>query len=226
MTLEAKAGLDAGQPIITQYMLTKNTRLVEALCSIRKAFALQIRPKLTSEGTSGSYFLESVERKKIALFKPEDEEAFAPKNPKGYINRLGSSGFRQGILSGEAAAREVAAFLLDGEGFHGVPVTTFVEIKHPMFANEKRGSLQLFAKHDDAAENYGCNLFPVEEVHKIAILDVRILNCDRNDGNILVRKKPAENSKKGYEFQLIPIDHGLTLPDCFAICSYELVWMD
>lgn len=28
----------------------------------------------------------------------------------------------------------------------------------------------------------------VSEVHKIALLDLRILNCDRNDGNILIKK--------------------------------------
>jgi hypothetical protein len=40
-------------------------------------------------GTSGSYFLESVERKKIAIFKPFDEEPYAPNNPKGYVGKLG-----------------------------------------------------------------------------------------------------------------------------------------
>ena len=32
------------------------------------------------------------------------------------------------------------------------------------------------------------NIFIIREVRKIAILDIRILNCDRNDGNILVTK--------------------------------------
>ena len=30
--------------------------------------------------------------------------------------------------------------------------------------------------------------FVFSEVHKIAILDIRILNCDRNEENILVKK--------------------------------------
>ena len=34
--------------------------------------------------------------------------------------------------------------------------------------------------HNDIAGNMGSNQFDVEEVHKIGILDLRILNCDRN----------------------------------------------
>ena len=46
----------------------------------------------------------------------------------------------------------------------------------------------MFAQHDDAAYNYSSNIFEVDEVHKIAILDIRILNADRNDENILLRR--------------------------------------
>lgn len=35
--------------------------------------------------------------------------------------------------------------------------------------------------HDDTVGDYSCTMFSVEEVHKIAILDLRILNCDRNE---------------------------------------------
>lgn len=47
-------------------------------------------------------------------------------------------------------------------------------------------------KHDDECGNYGNSIFSVEEVHKIAILDIRIINCDRNDQNILVKKTRAK----------------------------------
>ena len=43
-------------------------------------------------------------------------------------------------------------------------------------------------KHDDVAGNYGPKMFSTDDVHRIAILDIRILNCDRNEENILVRK--------------------------------------
>jgi hypothetical protein len=39
---------------------------------------------------------------------------------------------------------------------------------------------------DGQIENFSCDLFDVDEVHKIAILDLRIMNLDRNEGNILV----------------------------------------
>ncbi len=42
---------------------------------------------MTDSGISGSYFLESVERNKIAIFKPLDEEPYAPNNPKGYVGK-------------------------------------------------------------------------------------------------------------------------------------------
>ena len=77
--------------------------------------------------------MENHEKKKIAIFKPHDEEPFAPSNPRGYIGNLGGNGIRKGILSGEAATREVAAYVLDVNKFHKVPPTTYVEFYHPSF---------------------------------------------------------------------------------------------
>jgi len=68
---------------------------------------------LAEFGTSGSYFLENTNRNKIAIFKPLDEEPYAPNNPRGMKGVLGEQGFRPGILSGENASREVFAYLLD-----------------------------------------------------------------------------------------------------------------
>lgn len=70
------------------------------------------------------------------------------------------------------------------------------------------------------------------DVHRIAILDIRILNCDRNEENILVKKcfssqqskttllkkDNSKPSKPKVEFELIPIDHGLSFPDSMSIC--------
>ena len=65
----------------------------------------------------------------------------------------------------------------------------------------------------------GSNQFDIEEVHKIGILDIRILNCDRNEANILVRKLAilGKEKMKGKLLKLIPIDHGLSFPDNFEI---------
>ncbi len=64
-------------------------------------------------------------------------------------------------------------------------------------------------------------------MHKIAILDLRILNCDRNEANILVVKKLVASSKGGTSklTSLIPIDHGLSFPDNFEIYDHQVVWM-
>jgi len=83
-------------------------------------------------------------------------------------------------------------------------------------------------------ENYSPSLFPVEEVHKIAILDLRILNLDRNLCNILVQSKHPQceidrclvnpNYEKSCS-RLVPIDHGLSIPDTLAVNSYEVAWL-
>ena len=65
-------------------------------------------------------------------------------------------------------------------------------------------------------ENFAADLFQSDQVHKIAVLDLRICNLDRNPCNILV----ATDMK-----QLIPIDHGLTIPDSLEVCSYDLAWL-
>lgn len=94
---------------------------------LRQAFNVGITPKLTENGTSGTYLLQNIKHQNIAIFKPFEEEPFTPKNPRGYTGRLYGPGFRKGILAGESADREVAAYLLDGDVF-GVPPTTFVEM--------------------------------------------------------------------------------------------------
>ena len=43
-------------------------------------------------------------------------------------------------------------------------------------------------EHDDMVGNYGWGLLPLQEVQKVAILDIRINNCDRNEENILIKK--------------------------------------
>jgi len=59
----------------------------------------------------------------------------------------------------------------------------------------KFGSLQLFCESEGAVENFSSDNFPRDEVHKIAILDLRILNLDRNEQNILVKNKIKKDRK-------------------------------
>ena len=88
----------------------------------------------------------------------------------------------------------------------------------------KFGSLQSYIESDGTIENYSPDKFHKDEVHKIAILDLRLLNIDRNEGNILVNSKISKKTGKKVR-TLTPIDHGLSIPDNLAVCSFDLVWL-
>jgi len=77
--------------------------------------------------------------------------------------------------------------------------------------NEQRRQLQLYVS---SAEWHVCYM----QVHKIAVLDIRLANTDRNGANILARRN-------GAAWDLIPIDHGYCLPATFQDISFEwLYW--
>lgn len=107
-----------------------NRRMRKTIEYIKQAFNNGLKPKLTDEGTSGTYEMRDIQKQKIAIFKPIDEEPFAPNNPRGNQGPFGSQTFRSGVLSGESCIREVAAFLLDHKHYSRVPPTTFVEVVH------------------------------------------------------------------------------------------------
>jgi phosphatidylinositol 4-kinase type 2 len=113
------------------------------LKAIERGFDRGLKPKLTYDGTSGTYMLRDEDRKIQAVFKPIDEEAFAPNNPRDHIGPFGSPSFRAGVLSGEACIREVAAYLLDKDGFSGVPPTTMVEVTHDGFKKFKFNNIKI-----------------------------------------------------------------------------------
>ena len=213
----------------------------------REGLLAGVHPMLSSGGTGGAYFLKSAVGETVAVFKPADEEPLAKNNPRGnsWMNNLNNGnntdtaiqsspgeGMRKGTRVGEGAAREVAAYLLDHDGFSGVPVTSLANLSEQsvFFSGEdddiiqrenensgKLGSIQEFIKADAEAEEFGPSLFPLEEVHKIAVLDIRLANTDRNAGNILVKKD--ENT--GQIVSLIPIDHGYALPHTFEDVCFE-----
>ncbi|KAL0896302.1 hypothetical protein Bca101_080263 [Brassica carinata] len=188
-------------------------------------------PVRSREGTGGAYFMQaSSGNKYVGVFKPIDEEPTAENNPHGLPLSPNGEGLKKGTKVGEGALREVAAYLLDhpkcGEerGFAGVPPTTMVECLHPGFNHPKGvktkiGSLQMFTENDGSCEDMGPASFPVEEVHKISVLDIRLANADRHGGNILMSK-----DKEG-KIVLVPIDHGYCLPESFEDCTFEwLYW--
>jgi len=135
--------------------------------------------KLCSTGVGGTYFVY-VNNNIISVFKPLDEEPGAPSNPKNMVvNPI--------LPWGKGALREVAAYAIDNS-FSGVPETYFVETKNSE-GILKKGSLQKFIPNDGDCSDLGANSFTVDDVHRIGVFDIRTLNMDRNDENILVQKK-------------------------------------
>ena len=108
----------------------KMSKIIE---EIMRGMNQGLNPQLAFDGTAGTYMMKDVDRSTVAIFKPIDEEAYAPNNPRGYIGEFGQSSFRKGILSGEGVIREVASFLLDHDNFSSVPPTIFAEVMHPSF---------------------------------------------------------------------------------------------
>uniref|UniRef100_A0A5B7BKL4 1-phosphatidylinositol 4-kinase n=1 Tax=Davidia involucrata TaxID=16924 RepID=A0A5B7BKL4_DAVIN len=195
-------------------------------------------PIRSSEGTGGAYLmLDASGYKYISVFKPIDEEPMAVNNPRGLPLSVDGEGLKKGTRVGEGALREVAAYILDhpksgrrsflGEekGFAGVPATVMVKclhrgFNHPRGLTVKIGSLQRFMENYGSCEDMAPGAFPLEEVHKISVLDIRIANADRHAGNILLSKDGADG-----QTVLIPIDHGYCLPESFEDCTFDwLYW--
>ncbi|WVY92372.1 hypothetical protein V8G54_031460 [Vigna mungo] len=195
-------------------------------------------PIRSAEGTGGAYFmLDSVGQKYVSVFKPIDEEPMAVNNPRGLPLSLDGEGLKKGTRVGQGAFREVAAYVLDhplsgrrklfGDetGFAGVPPTLMIKCLHKAFnypreLTPKIGSLQMFTENNGSCEDMGPGAFPVKEVHKISVLDIRLANADRHAGNILISKEKSNNQSV-----LIPIDHGYCLPTSFEDCTFEwLYW--
>ena len=195
-------------------------------------------PIQSSEGSGGAYFMQdSSAQKYVSVFKPIDEEPMAVNNPQGLPLSLDGEGLKKGTRVGEGALREVAAYILDHprsghrsycyreKGFAGVPPTVIVKCLHRGFnhpdgfecaaKNVKIGSLQMFVKNNGSCEDMGPRAFPVDEVHKISVLDIRLANADRHAGNILISK-----DHKDGQIVLIPIDHGYCLPENVSVLFF------
>eukprot|EP00004_Rigifila_ramosa_P015121 TRINITY_DN34_c0_g1_i1.p1 TRINITY_DN34_c0_g1~~TRINITY_DN34_c0_g1_i1.p1 ORF type:complete len:505 (-),score=72.14 TRINITY_DN34_c0_g1_i1:43-1557(-) len=257
--------------------------LGSTLAAVQDGLARGFQPELIAEGTGGSYFLAGSNGKKAGVFKPNDEEPLAPNNPKGYhapssgestpvsvgsFSQLSIPGMKPGVLVGEAAIREVAAYLLDHGHSAGVPATALIQMTHPFFSHAsnpnsptiapvsarpppaagspasssashagspppiKVGSFQQFVEFDEDSGSIGPSLFPLEAVHRIAILDMRLMNADRHEGNIVVQYLSDEGvalhsrprTVKPHNVKLVPIDHGFSLPDVPRVNDFEWVW--
>lgn len=267
-------------------------------------FKAQQEPSAPREGMGGTYFLADDSGDKVGIFKPCDEEPLAPNNPKGWAGRaMGAPGMKPSVRVGEAALREVAAYLLDHGGFAGVPPAALVLCRHPMLnykvkmpkieslmdisaaarctgyagagtgtgglahvltrcamsdpapaaaaaveqdewsshlagpalpGGYKLGSFQAFAAHIGDANDLAPSQFSAENIHRIGILDIRLLNCDRHAGNLLVAERgtaaaaapaAADSGTQSLPVdalrRLVPIDHGFALPEALEEPYFE-----
>ncbi|XP_009592722.1 phosphatidylinositol 4-kinase gamma 4-like [Nicotiana tomentosiformis] len=232
------------EPIVVDPNIELPASICDMISSACDGLTKGNRPIRSSEGSGGTYFMQDGSGNKyVAIFKPVDEEPLAVNNPQGLPLSTNGEGLKRGTRVGEGAFREVAAFLLDhprkrgrrslsnGEiGFSGVPPTAMVQCLHNGFHHPngfewsseyiKFGSLQLFMKNEGNCEDRGPGEFPVEEVHKITVFDIRTANADRHAGNILVSRE----GEKG-RIVLTPIDHGYCLPENFEDCTFDwLYW--
>ncbi|KAL1530535.1 hypothetical protein AB1Y20_001436 [Prymnesium parvum] len=192
------------------------TSMVANCCAALDSGAV---PTLVDDGLGGTYFIVDKRGVHQCVFKPRDEEPCAPNNPKrerggGAHLHLGADGLKSGIVVGEAALNEQAAYLLDSTDrsrhFCRVPATAIVQTEHSNFydvssregdtGNEanhapfrslktKVGSLQQFEVHLGCADDFSSSLFSTEEVQRIALLDIRIFNLDRHGANLLVQRQ-------------------------------------
>ncbi|KAI3693991.1 hypothetical protein L1987_76948 [Smallanthus sonchifolius] len=225
------------EPVIVNPKAALPSVLLNVMNSTYDGLVKGNHPIRSSEGTGGAYLMmDASGTKYISVFKPIDEEPMAVNNPRGLPLSEDGEGLKKGTTVGGGAFREVAAYILDhpkgerrsvsGEhkGFSGVPPTFLAMclhngFNHPDGVKEKIGSLQMFMENNGSCEDMGPSAFPVDEVHKISVLDIRMANADRHAGNILVSK--GEDG----QFVLIPIDHGYCLPTSFEDCTFDwLYW--
>lgn len=216
-----------------------NAAIRRLVKSVSRGLTAEQEPEAAQEGMGGTYFFTNENGRKVAILKPCDEEPLAPNNPKGYVGRaLGDAGWKPTVRVGEAAMREVAAYLLDRD-FAKVPTSVLVRARHPIFCYNhstanvmkastndlnsmaeddevmpmKLGSLQEFINHECDTSEMGASKFSVSDVHRIGILDIRLFNTDRHAGNMLVR-------------QVKPLSSGDDLPRTLPSIQYELIPID
>nr|GFA49314.1 hypothetical protein [Tanacetum cinerariifolium] len=205
------------------------THLKAVVDLVRDTFDGMPRAPIPTEmGEGGALYMPGMNENQstVAVFKPMAKEA------KCELRTL--AGIRKGTIAGEGYLREAAAYQLDhpirgdrGEtrvdpiGFSGVPPTCIVKIHDPLkeYKTEGIGSLQKFVPSAEPSEwlsGDDIKAFPISEVHKIAVMDLRFANADRNLGNILRVMNPDGP-------RLIPIDHGYCWPYTFEDCRFD--WM-
>ena len=87
---------------------------------------------------------------------------------------------------------------------------------------KKVGSCQEFVNAECTMDDLSPSKISVDELHKIAVLDIRLMNADRNTANLLCRRNPEDPD----HIELIPIDHGYCLRTVSDVCWFDWCWLD
>jgi len=201
---------------IRQHLESEDTMVKE----VEKGMLAGYPPELVQDCCGGTYLMANNAGETVAVFKPADEEPYAPENPKGYVGgeMYGTSPLKEGVEVGMAAERECAAYMLDHGHRAKVPHTVMLRTHHTR-SDLKYGSLQKFISNMCSSEDMGPSKFESADVHNIAMLDIRLCNSDRHPGNILVTPSVAG------KHSLIPIDHGFVLPKWRYLHDLDFCWL-
>jgi len=89
----------------------------------------------------------------------------------------------------------------------------------------KVGSCQEFIMAECTMDDLSPSMISVDEIHKIAILDIRLMNADRNSANLLCKRLENVNRKER-KYSLTPIDHGYCLRSECDVCWFDWCWLD
>uniref|UniRef100_A0A915BJA6 Phosphatidylinositol 4-kinase type 2 n=1 Tax=Parascaris univalens TaxID=6257 RepID=A0A915BJA6_PARUN len=148
---------------------------------------------------AGSYFIRDISGKTIAVFKPKDEEPFAPLNPKWpkFFQRIlcFCCFGRACLIPNNGYLSETGASLVDEKlKLHIVPKTRVVKLASPAFFYSRS-----FWKRKVPKLKAG-------SYQKMCVLDYVIRNTDRHMDNWLVRYE-----KKNI-LEVAAIDNGLAFP--------------
>eukprot|EP01083_Nonionella_stella_P187234 687461_1 len=174
-----------------------------------------------SQSKCGAYWATDGEGARVGVFKPADEECGEP-DGIGFVPVGEPSTHRAGVVVGDAWKKEIAAYRLDHGHVAGVPRTRPYSFAAPG-GSFRTGSLQDFVPNTGSSEDFGPAAFDELSVQAIALLDLRLFNLDRHQGNMLVSaRQPLVSTGK----RLVPIDHGLSLPSWDALGEACFEWMD
>mmetsp|Transcript_17017 Transcript_17017/g.25751 ORF Transcript_17017/g.25751 Transcript_17017/m.25751 type:complete len:711 (-) Transcript_17017:73-2205(-) len=241
---------EAGISIATSLSKLTPQSLKHTIQKARRGLAIGFKPELVLEGSGGTYFLHDARKVKIAVFKPADEEPYAKNNPRGYLGGgalregiipgeaclrevaaflLDHGNFASVPTTTLAEARH-SAFHVNGTrlnvsqggaslGSHSL--TSLTTTRAHQKTEKKVGSLQTFVNAECTMDDISPSKIHKDQIHKIAILDIRLMNADRNSANLLCKRKPEDGS-----LELVPIDHGFCLRSVCDVSWMDWCWLD